>query len=79
MNRAVGKVRFCRWWTRLLCRTGRRSWIIANSWSRCMRFLMGWVWRSVEGCSGWSLRPWWTGWAIIILRVEVKQPSKAVI
>ena len=80
MDRFVGVMGLGGRWScwRWSCRTRRRSRIITDCWTRCIRFLMCWVGRSVECCSCWSLGPRRSGWAIIILWVEVKQPTNTV-
>ena len=79
MDRFVGEVGSGRRGSRRLCGARRRSRFIPNCWTRCIRFLMCWMWRSVECGSCWSLGPWWSSWTIIILRIEVKQPTNMVI
>ena len=57
-----------RWWAR----------IVATCWTRSIRLLLCWVGRTVECCSRGSLGPRGSGWSVIILRVEIKQPTKTV-
>merc|ERR1712168_1136782 len=69
------------WWGSSWWRSLRPRWwarMVATCWTRGVWFLLCWVGRAVECCSRGSLGPGRPGWPVIILRVEIKQPTKTV-